>query len=250
MHDNRRGLNQAPGVQIHVAHVEYCGSLSDEEIVREPSVHVDVVVGEKPVHVRVTHVFAVEVVHRDLRVVLEDHAGDHLVPDVQVLSRAVLLHVLSHRDDLAGALVSEGDRNQSEGISLELMRVGAADAAALDLHQDVPVAKGRNGIFLYVKVLEAGKNGDMGGFRHGASLASSCRCVRAGSSLHAVQHFPDDCFNTLLVHCNTSHYLMQSPSDITQRLLLVKVLALVSPSPVLLAMVKVQMLSPPNPSAA
>ena len=45
-------------------------------------------------------------------------------------------------------------------------------------------------------------------------------------------------------------YRMQRLSDITQRLLLVNALALVRPSPVLLAIVKVQYPSPPNPSAA
>ena len=42
---------------------------------------------------------------------------------------------------------------------------------------------------------------------------------------------------------------MQRLSVITQRLLFVNVLALVSPSPVRLAMVNVQKPSPPNPSA-
>ena len=43
---------------------------------------------------------------------------------------------------------------------------------------------------------------------------------------------------------------MHKLSDITQRLLFVNVLALVSPSPVRLAIVNVQYPSPPNPSAA
>ena len=45
-------------------------------------------------------------------------------------------------------------------------------------------------------------------------------------------------------------YRMHRLSLITQRLLFVKVLALVRPSPVLLAIVNVQKPSPPNPSAA
>ena len=51
-------------------------------------------------------------------------------------------------------------------------------------------------------------------------------------------------------HCLYLRYLIHKLSVITQRLLFVKLLALVSPSPVLLAIVNVQKPSPPNPSAA
>lgn len=66
----------------------------------------------------------------------------------------------------------------------------------------------------------------------------------------AVQCMDDAYISRIHFHCLYLRYLIHKLSVITQRLLFVKLLALVSPSPVLLAIVNVQKPSPPNPSAA
>ena len=67
----------------------------------------------------------------------------------------------------------------------------------------------------------------------------------SNSKIHSQEHNSEMGFIL-----SPTFYRIHKLSDMVQRLLLVKVAALVSPSPVRLAMVKVGNPSPPNPSAA
>ena len=187
MYEHRAGFDEDSRIEVEVGDVEDRRALADEDVVREPAVQVNVVVREQTVDVRAPDVLLVQVEHRDVRVVLEDHAGDDLVADLEVLARAVLL------DDFAGALVPERNGNHAEGVALELVRVRAAHAAAFNLDQNVVVPHFGNRIFLDVEVFELGEHRDLRGLRNRSARRGTGRSrgVR-GSARHVRKDFLDD----------------------------------------------------------
>ena len=180
MYENGCRLNQDSGIQIHVTDVENRGAFADEQVVREPSVQMNVIVRKQAVNIGPAHILLIQVINRDLRIIVEDHAGDDLVADVQILARAVLLHILAHRDDGAGALVAERHRDQAEGISLILVCVCAADTAAFYLDEDVAVSERRNRILPDVKMAQLGQNSHMCLGRKWVGCTRSARIGSAG----------------------------------------------------------------------
>ena len=170
------GLDQDARIEVEIRNIEYRRAAADEEIVREPAVQMDIVVGEKSVDISSADILLVEVEHRDVGIVLENHAGDDLIADMKRLSGRVDGDVLSHFDDLAGSLVTECDRDETKGIALEFMRIGSADSAALDLDEYVVVAERRYRIFLDLEALLLDENGDM------RLIGNSCGlCRRSGA---------------------------------------------------------------------
>lgn len=65
----------------------------------------NVVIRKQAVYIRPADVLFVEVVHRDIRIVFEDHAGDDFISDMEIFPRAVLLDVFPHLHDFARSLV-------------------------------------------------------------------------------------------------------------------------------------------------
>ena len=251
MHQNRAGLDEDSGIQIQITYIEECGTefaASDEDVVSEPAVELHIVIRKKSVNVSAAHVLLVQVKHCDLRIILEDHTGNNLVADLHRLAGCVDLNVLTHCNDLAGSFMSQNYRNQAEGIVFVFVSIGSADAAAFNLNQDIVVSNFRKGILLQFEVLLLCHHRNSCGLRdHTGSCrrsGSSCRSGRrCAGSCHSGENLFHDFFdiNVVHIHCLCPpDQRMQRLSDITQRLLLVKVLALVSPSPVRLAIVKVQ----------
>ena len=146
----------------------------------------DIVVGKQAVYVRAAHVLSVQVIHGDVRIVLEDHAGHDLVAHLQILSGAVLLHILTHLHDLAGSLMAQRHGNQAEGILFELMGIRSADAAALHLYQHVVVSHLGDGEFFYVIMLQTGQHGHARRPGDGSGSRRSRGSGGPSSPLHAV----------------------------------------------------------------
>ena len=121
----------------------------------------NVIVRKQAVNVGPAHILLIEVIDCDLRIVVEDHAGDDLVADVQILARAVLLHIFAHRDNRAGSLVTERHGNQAEGIALIFVCVCSADAASLDFDENVAVTDCRNRVLADVEVTQLGQDRHM-----------------------------------------------------------------------------------------
>ena len=155
-------------------------------------------------NVGAAHILLVQVEHGDVRIVFKDHAGDYLVPKLQILSGAVLLHILSHLHDLAGSLMAQSHGNQPEGISLKFMGVSAADSAALHPYQHIVVSHFRHGKFLYVKMLQTCEHGHMRRLGDGSPCASPGSCTRLPG--HAGKHLPHDLFYL----CRISHFTLLS----------------------------------------
>ena len=83
----------------------------------------DIIVWKKAIYISASDVLLVQVEHLDIRIVFKDHTCNNLIADLQRFARAVSLYVLAHLDDLAGSLVTERYRNQSERILFEFMGI-------------------------------------------------------------------------------------------------------------------------------
>src|SRR5699024_6881345 len=129
-------------------------SFADQDVIGKPSVQMDIIVRKKSVYVSPADVLLVQVEHLDIRVILKDHTCNDFVADLQRFARAVCLYVPAHLDDLAGSLVSERYRDQSERVSLELMGICPADTASFYFYEDISVSHFRDREFLDVIMLK------------------------------------------------------------------------------------------------
>ena len=168
VYQNGAGLDEDSGIQIQVAYIEESGtefSASDEYVISEPAVEFYVVVRKKSVNVGAAYVFLIEIEHGDLRIILEDHAGNDFIADLHRFSCCVDFYVLAHCDDLAGSFMAQNYRDQSERIVFVFMSVRSADTAAFDFNKDIVVSHFRKRIFLKLEVLFLGHHSDSCGFR-------------------------------------------------------------------------------------
>ena len=78
----------------------------------------DVVIRKKSVYISAADILLVQVEHLDVRIILEDHTCNDFVADLQRFSCAVHFYIFTHLYDLAGSLVSERYRDQSERVFL------------------------------------------------------------------------------------------------------------------------------------
>ena len=186
-------------IKVKVAYVEHGRSLSDKNIIGEPAVKVHIVIGKKSVNIRSADILLVKVKHCDIGIILKYHAGYNLIADRKLLSGAVNLYVLAHLNDFARSLVTENNRDKTEGVALKFMRVRAADSAALNLYENIAVTNLGNGIFLNVIMLKLCKHCNASRFRN------RTRHTRSGS--RSAVHFTEHLFYNLLnffridVHC-------------------------------------------------
>jgi hypothetical protein len=115
-------------------------------IVCEPAVQVGLVVGHQAVDAQlVAEVRHLRVDPAGVALAAAEHGADDLVAHLHGQPRRVGDHVLTQGHDLAGALVSQDDRGEPEGIPLVLVHVGPADARALDPDQHLVVRDGADG---------------------------------------------------------------------------------------------------------
>jgi hypothetical protein len=165
-----------------------------------------------------------------------DNAGYDLVAYFNGVSCGVALNVFAKSDDLACTLVSESYGYDAEGVLAPFVNVCSAYSASFSLYENIVVLKSGNGEFFNFNFLGSGKRCNLGGF--GDSLGAARAALRC--------HFTEDLAYYALnlrrtdAHLSSSFlYMMRKLSLNTQRRYLVKLLALVMPSPVGPAMVKV-----------
>ena len=213
----------------------------------------NIIVRKKSVYISSAYVLFVEVVHCDLRVILEDHTCNNFVSNIQSLSSAVNFNVFTHLNDLTCSLVSEYYRDKAEWVSLEFVSVCSTNTTSFNFNKNISVANFRHRELFNIKMLKCCKHSYMSCLWN---FISCCfhhwSCFRNFLFQHALKYLFYNSFyiSRIHIHCLYLRYLIHKLSVITQRLLFVKLLALVRPSPVLLAIVNVQKPSPPNPSAA
>jgi hypothetical protein len=234
-------------LKVKIVYYEISRSLtSDKKVGSEPTgKRVSVAVRDKTKHaLLVAKVGVSGLVTTYEALTATDNRGNDLVTYLDRLTCGIGLHVFTKSDDLAGTLMTESYRNKSEGVALPLVDVGAANAAALDLDENVVVLKCGNRKFLYFYFLCRRKHSDL-------RLARNILCDR-----RACRHFGNELTNYAFYLCSVQFhlrflsYIMRKLSDITQRRSLVKLFAEVIPSPVGPAMVKVACPSPPKPMPA
>ena len=114
----------------------------------------DVIVRKETVYISASDVLLVQVEHLDIRIVFKDHTCNNLIADLQRFACAVSLYVLAHLDDLAGSLVTERYRNQSERIFFEFMGICSTDTASIYFNEDISVPHFRDRELLYIIMLK------------------------------------------------------------------------------------------------
>ena len=181
MYKNCTWLDQDTGIQIKITYVEECASelsASDKDVIREPSVKMNVIIWKKSVYVSSANVFLVQVEHSDLRIILEDHTGNNFVTDLNRFSSCISLNIFTHGNDLTSSLMSKCNRDQVEWVSLEFVSISTANAAAFYFNKDVVIAKCRNRVLFNIKMLFFSKYCNVCSFRNCACRCCSwcCRC--------------------------------------------------------------------------
>ena len=142
MYKNCTWLDQDTGVQIKITYVEECASklsTSDKDVIREPSVKMNVIIWKKSVYVSSANVFLVQVEHCALRIILENHTGNNFVTDLNRFSSCISLNIFTHGNDLTSSLMSKCNRDQVEWVSLKFVSISTANAAAFYFNKDVVI---------------------------------------------------------------------------------------------------------------
>ena len=125
-----------------------------------------VIIRNESVYISCADILFVQIEHRDVRIILEHHAGDDLVADLYRISGAVNLYILTDLYNLSGSLMSQSNRDQAEGIFLEFMLIGSADSGSLDSYEDIIVADLRDRELLHIIVLKCCEHRHMRGLRN------------------------------------------------------------------------------------
>ena len=174
MYKNCTWLDQDTGIQIKITYVEECASelsASDKDVIREPSIKMNIIIRKKSVYVSSTNILLIKVEHCDLRIILEDHTCNNFITDLNRFSSCICLNILTHSNDLTSSLMSECNRDQVEWISLKFVSVSTANTAALYFNKDIIVTYWWNRILFDIKMLFLCKNCNVCCFRDCA-----CRC--------------------------------------------------------------------------
>ena len=164
----------------------------------------DIIVRKQAIYISAAHVLSVQVIHGDIRVILENHTGYDLVAYLKVFSCAVFFNVLSHFDNFAGSFMAQSHGNQSERILLEFVCVGSADTAAFHFYKNIIVSHFGDGEFLHIVMLQACQHGHMRRLRDCSRRSASCAAVcRRLSAFHAVEDLSYDFF---YIRCINVHF--------------------------------------------
>ena len=199
-------FDQNTGFEIELGNVEDRGAAADENVVRKPAVEVNVVIGKQTVNICAADILLVEVEHRDVGVVLEDHTGDNLIADAEGLASGVELDILTDLDDFTGAFVTECNGNQTEGVALEFVCVGTADTAAFNFDEDVIVADFGHRVFLDNELFRFNQHGNVRLCGNRTACGLACGDLRCGDILclcgsgvtdHVSENLLDNFFNIL-----------------------------------------------------
>ena len=140
-------LDQDTGIQIQITYVEECrseGSASDQDVIREPSVKMYIIIWKKSVYISSTNVFLVEVEHCDFRIIFEDHTCNNFIADFNWFSSCINFNVFTHFYDFTSSLMSKSNRDQAKWISFEFVCVSTADTASFYFNKDIVIANFRH----------------------------------------------------------------------------------------------------------
>ena len=193
MYANAGKLKEHSFLKVEVVNNEVGRALSSyKEVGCKPTRKgVCVVMGDKTEHaLLVAEVGVGGLVAADKALAAADNAGNNLVADLYGVARGIHLYVFTERDNLARSLVSEGYGDNAEWVSLPLVYVGSANAAALYFYEYIVVLKRGNGKFLYLNLFLGGKHCNLCGF--GDFAARGC----GGRNL--AENTANNCFHLAL----------------------------------------------------
>ena len=206
-------LDQDTGIQIQITYIKEGGTkaaASDQDIISEPAVQMNIVIWKKTVYISSAYIFLVQVEHGDLRIILEDHAGNDLVTYLNRFSGGINFYVLPIFTISPVPSCPQSYRDQTERISLKLMSIGTTNAASFYLYKDIIVANFRHWEFFDIKMLQGCEDCYMSSLRN---IACCCcrricfysRCNVCGSgTFHLSQNLFYDFFN---IHFHVYHSL-------------------------------------------
>ena len=190
-------LNQNTGIQIQITYIKYCGSAAYQDIIREPSIQMNIIIRKKSIYISTTYVLFIQIIHSDVRVIFKDHTGNYLITDLQIFSCRIFLHIFTHFNDFTGSFMSKSYRNQSKRVSFKFMSICTAYTTAFYSYQNIIIANFRHWIFFYIKVFQSCQHSHMCCFRNTSACCRSrscCRCCRSLSG-HSCQYLFHDLFN-------------------------------------------------------
>ena len=98
-------LDENTGIQIQITYIKEGrteAAASDQDIIGEPAVQMYIVIWKEAVYISSAYVFLVQVEHCDLRIILEDHAGNDFVAYPNRFTSGINFYVFTHFYDLTG----------------------------------------------------------------------------------------------------------------------------------------------------
>ena len=202
-------LDQDTGIQIQITYVEECrseGSASDQDVIREPSVKMYIIIWKKSVYISSTNVFLVEVEHCDFRIIFEDHTCNNFIADFNWFSSCINFNVFTHFYDFTSSLMSKSNRDQAKWISFEFVCVSTADTASFYFNKDIVIANFRHWEFFDFIMFQCCKHCNMCCFwdyrvscrSYWSCCCRSCcsRCISGHSGKNLFYNF----FDIYIVH--------------------------------------------------
>ena len=211
-------LDQDTGIQIQITYVEECrseGSSSDQDVIREPSVKMYIIIRKKSVYVCSTNVFLVEVEHCDFRIIFEDHTCNNFVTDFNRFSSCINFNIFTHFYDFTSSLVTKSYRDQTKWISLEFVCVSSADTASFNFNKDIVISNFRHWEFFNFIVFQSCQHSNVSCFRdnrvscRSCCCCWSCLCSRCCSG-HSGKYLFNDFFDIYIVHIHFKLFLLIS----------------------------------------
>ena len=203
-------LDQDTGIQIQITYVEECrseGSASDQDVIREPSVKMYIIIWKKSVYISSTNVFLVEVEHCDFRIIFEDHTCNNFITDLNRFSSCINFNVFTHFYDFTSSLMSKSNRDQAKWISFEFVCVSTADTASFYFNKDIVIANFRHWEFFDFIMFQCCKHCNMCCFwdyrvscrSYWSCCCRSCCCSRCISG-HSGKNLFYNFFDIYIVH--------------------------------------------------
>jgi len=132
------GLDKHSLIQGHVVDNKDRGVLTDQDVFCKPTVKVDIVLGYQTVNAQVlTEVGQLRIATAVVALTAQEDRSNNLITDLDGVTLGIRGNALTHGNDLAGTLVAQNNRSHAEGIIAVFVNIGAADATALYLDQDL-----------------------------------------------------------------------------------------------------------------
>jgi hypothetical protein len=202
-------LKQHSLVEVEVVDLEVGHALAalDYHVISEPTVEVVVglVTDQTKYALLVTEVGSAGNHTARIALAAADNGGDDLIANADRLACGIELNVLTDSNDFAGAFVAKRYGDQTEGVGLPLVNVGATDTRTLYLYEDVVITQLGDGVFFYFNFLFACQKSYVSGLGECATVAVTVAAALAVATalalmllttvVHALKDLTDDAFN-------------------------------------------------------